>query len=92
MTAILLRQLPESRLVARQFIEVAEGVIGRKVPVRYGARREGDPARLVADSAKARLELGWQPVRSDLPSIVADAWVWELGGLGSVSEAAARTS
>lgn len=64
----------------RQVITAAERVTGRRVPIRIGPRRAGDPARLVADSAKAMRELGWQPRRSDLDTIVGDAWRWECRG------------
>ena len=37
-------------------------------------RRPGDPAELVADGARARELLGWEPSRSDLATIVRDAW------------------
>jgi len=39
-------------------------------------RRPGDPAELVADAALARTELGWGPQRSELATILADAWRW----------------
>ena len=39
-------------------------------------RRPGDPARLVAASARARTELGWQPRFPELKSIVGHAWAW----------------
>jgi UDP-glucose 4-epimerase len=38
--------------------------------------RAGDPPRLVADPAKAKKILGWQPMRSDLRSIIGSAWEW----------------
>jgi UDP-glucose 4-epimerase len=37
----------------------------------------GDPATLVADAAKAKSELGWQPEFSALETIVSHAWAWE---------------
>lgn len=61
----------------RQVVASAERITGRPVPTRIGPRRAGDPARLVADSAKAIRELGWQPRYSDLDTIVGDAWRWE---------------
>lgn len=61
----------------RQVIASAERITGRPVPTRIGPRRAGDPVRLVANSAKAIRELGWQPQRSDLDTIVGDAWQWE---------------
>ncbi len=58
----------------KEVIEVVERVSGTRVPVTYGPRREGDPPRLVAAADKARRELQWQPKRSSLETIVADAW------------------
>jgi UDP-glucose 4-epimerase len=60
----------------REVIEVARLVTGREIPVRVGPRRPGDPARLVASSARIRRELGWTPERQDLHNIVASAWNW----------------
>lgn len=64
----------------QQVIDTVEKVTGRKVKVVDGPRRAGDPARLVADSAKARKQLGWEPEYSDLDSIVKHAWAWECRG------------
>ncbi len=62
----------------QEVIDTARAVTGREIPVAYGERRPGDPARLVADSRRARAELGWQPRRADLATIIADAWRWEM--------------
>ena len=61
----------------QQVIDSVEKVTGRKVKVVDGPRRDGDPARLVADSRRARAQLGWEPVYPDLESIVQHAWAWE---------------
>jgi UDP-glucose 4-epimerase len=61
----------------REVIETARTVTGREIPVAYGERRPGDPARLVADSRRARAELGWEPQYADLATIIAHAWRWE---------------
>lgn len=61
----------------KEVIEMARKVTGHEIPVRYETRRAGDPPRLVADARLAREELGWQPMRADLETIVADAWAWE---------------
>ncbi len=61
----------------REVIETAEAVVGHAIPVQYGVRRPGDPARLVADSRRARTELGWEPRYTDLATIIAHAWRWE---------------
>jgi UDP-glucose 4-epimerase len=51
-----------------------EAVTGNKVPYVVGPRRDGDPPRLVADSAKLRTKLGWEPRYSDLQPIIEHAW------------------
>jgi UDP-glucose 4-epimerase len=60
----------------RQVVEAARRVTGRDFEVRIAARRDGDPARLVADPARARDILGWTPKRDDLETQIADAWRW----------------
>jgi len=60
----------------RQVIETVREVTGRDFPVREEGRRAGDPAALVASSAKIRAELGWEPRKPELATIVADAWAW----------------
>ena len=61
----------------KEVIDTARRVTGREIPVCFEPRRPGDPARLVADSRKAREELGWKPLHADLATIVEDAWAWE---------------
>lgn len=58
----------------RQVIDSCRRVTGREIPVVDAARRDGDPAVLIASSRKAVDELGWQPARTDLDEIVSDAW------------------
>lgn len=60
----------------RAVIAATEAATGNRVPVKMGPRRPGDPAQLVADNAKAREILGWDPKRPDLTTQVADAWRW----------------
>jgi UDP-glucose 4-epimerase len=60
----------------RRVIEACREVTGHEIPAEPAARRPGDPARLVASSRRAREDLGWQPARPDLETIVADAWKW----------------
>lgn len=61
----------------QQVIDAVEQVSGHSVEVVNGPRREGDPARLVADAQRARDILGWRPRYTDLQTIVAHAWQWE---------------
>lgn len=60
----------------REVIEAARAVTGDAIPAVESPRREGDPARLVASSAKIRRELGWSPAHDDLRDILASAWEW----------------
>jgi len=62
----------------REVIEIAREVSGRAVPVRIGVRRPGDPAVLIASSARLERELGFRPERQDLHTIVESAWKWML--------------
>ena len=61
----------------QEVINAVEKVTGKKIKVVDAPRRAGDPARLVADSARAVEVLGWKPVYADLETIVAHAWAWE---------------
>ena len=60
-----------------EVIETVRRVHGADFPVRMTDRRPGDPAAIVANSDRARAELGWQPKHDDLDRIVADALAWE---------------
>jgi len=57
-----------------EVIEACRRVTGHTIPAQVAARRVGDPAVLVASSARASAELGWQPRRTELDTIVGDAW------------------
>jgi UDP-glucose 4-epimerase len=59
-----------------EVIEAAERVAGRQVPRRLGARRPGDPAVLVASSARAEGLLCWQRRFPEIESILRDAFEW----------------
>ena len=59
----------------REVIEMCKKVTGRDFEVKVDERREGDPARLIADSSKIQNKLGWTP-QYDLQQIVESAWKW----------------
>ncbi len=63
----------------QEVIDAAQKVTLRKIAVNDSPRREGDPARLVANSQAARNALNWQPARHDLDTIIQDAWRFESG-------------
>lgn len=58
----------------RAVIAAAEAVTGRPIAVRYGPRRPGDPAELVADPSRAQAVLGWAPLYPDIATQIAHAW------------------
>lgn len=55
-------------------VEAVRRVTGHPVPTEVTDRRPGDPAVLVASSAKIRDELGWSPRKPTVDAMVADAW------------------
>lgn len=59
-----------------EVIRTAEEMVGRPVPVNYAARRPGDPAVLVASSARLKSSLGWLPRFTGLGDIIETAWRW----------------
>ena len=62
----------------QEVIVAVAAVTGRPVPVVPGARRAGDPAVLVASSARIRAEAGWVPRYAALEEIVRTAYAWRL--------------
>jgi UDP-glucose 4-epimerase len=66
-------------------IRKTEKVTGKKVTYTVVKRREGDPARLLADASKARGYLNWRPRFTRLDEIILSAWKWHSahpGGYG----------
>ena len=60
----------------KQVIETCREVTGHPIPAEVAPRRAGDPATLIASSAKIKSQLGWNPTRTDLHTIVSDAWAF----------------
>jgi UDP-glucose 4-epimerase len=58
----------------REVIEACRTVTGHPIPAVTAPRRDGDPAVLIASSEAATAELGWHPERTELTTIVGDAW------------------
>jgi UDP-glucose-4-epimerase GalE len=67
----------------REVIAAAEKVSGHTVRAEATERRPGDPPVLVGDAGRARVLLGWQPLRSDLEMQIGDAWNWMTDGIAS---------
>jgi len=60
----------------RQVADMVAEVAGAAPPTHIAPRRPGDPASLVASSARIRGELGWEPVFPGLSEIIRTAWAW----------------
>lgn len=60
----------------KQVIDCARRITGKEIPVRQGPRRAGDPAVLIASSARIVRDLGWRPRHQQLDVIVESAWRW----------------
>ena len=61
----------------REVVETARRITGLPIPAIEARRRSGDPAVLVADAAKLRRTLGWEPRFSSLEAILSTAWTWK---------------
>ncbi|TAK60506.1 UDP-glucose 4-epimerase GalE [Methylobacter sp.] len=71
-------------------IQTAERVTGKTITVQESQRRQGDPARLVANATKIKQELGWQPTYADLDAIVEHAWRWEYSQASGLAAATTK--
>ena len=60
----------------REVIGIARKVTGHDIAAEEAPRRPGDPPTLVANSAKIKSALGWQPQFPKLEDIIATAWQW----------------
>jgi UDP-glucose 4-epimerase len=59
-----------------QVVQAVELTTDQRLPVAYGPRRAGDPPALIADSTRAREELGWEPSHSTLDLMIGSHWDW----------------
>jgi UDP-arabinose 4-epimerase len=74
----------------RDVISAVEVVGGRAVPAIEGRRRSGDPPVLIANPQLGQSVLGWEPLNSDLRTIVESAWQWHLTRLREPDRGGAR--
>lgn len=58
----------------KNVVATVERVTNRKITTVACPRREGDPARIIANPDKARNELNWHPKYTELDEIVQHAW------------------
>ena len=70
----------------REVISHSQSVTNRDVPYTEGDRRPGDCTKLVSGSSRAITELGWKPHRSNLETMIRDAWRWHQNTDGHYSE------
>ena len=71
-----------------EVLQAVEAVTGLKPPYDVHPRRDGDAPVLSADLTHARAVLGFEPKRSDIETIISDAWrfhsrAWEPDGQGA---------
>jgi len=64
----------------RQVVNIAKKITGINFTVIEEKRRSGDPAILVAESAKAKAMLDWQP-KFGIEDILLSAWNWHKRAL-----------
>ena len=63
-------------VTVREAADAVSRAIGHRLPTRLAPRRPGDVAALLADTTRAREELGWEP-RFTVDDIGAHALAWE---------------
>ena len=61
----------------RAVLDAVQRASDRPLVIQTGPRRAGDPPVLVAEAARIRAELGWQPQKDDIDQIVRSAIGWE---------------
>ncbi|NDC83213.1 UDP-glucose 4-epimerase GalE [bacterium] len=57
-------------------IRTAREIVGQDISIIQSPRRPGDSAILVANTDAIRRDWNWTPRRSDLRTIITDAWTW----------------
>lgn len=67
----------------RQICDAVAAVTQKKLDLRVGPRRSGDPSVLCASPKKLVADFSWKPEKSDLVTIVESAWKWEQRQLRS---------
>ncbi|QPC86776.1 UDP-glucose 4-epimerase GalE [Mesorhizobium sp. NBSH29] len=65
-----------------EVLDSVKRVSGKELAVTMAPRRPGDAPAVVANSDRARAELGWEPAHDDLDGIVSDALNWEAALVG----------
>lgn len=88
-SSIALNLGSEEGLSVLEVLDAARKVTGEPIPAEMSARRPGDPAKLVASSARAKELLGWQARRSDAETLVRTTWEAYRRNLGGGADSQA---
>ena len=59
-----------------EVVKAARRVTGAAIPAKVCPKRPGDPARLVASSKLAEVQMGWKPKYPELKDIIKSSWQW----------------
>ena len=60
----------------KEVVQLAREVTGADIKEVIAPRRAGDPAVLIASSARIQKELKWEPKYNELSTIIETAWNW----------------
>jgi hypothetical protein len=63
-----------------EFLSAIFSEAGQTMPPGYYPRRSGDPPALIADPSAAQSVLDFNPIHSDLETIIRTAWKWHIKG------------
>lgn len=64
----------ETGYSVKEMVDLAEKIVGKPIPYTTAPRRPGDPAKLLASSAKAKSLLGWKAEVSDAKTLLSTMW------------------
>ncbi|MDR3260159.1 MAG: UDP-glucose 4-epimerase GalE [Fusobacteriaceae bacterium] len=60
----------------KEVLDIARNVTGHAILSEISSRRDGDPAKLIANSNRSIKELNWIPKYNSLEKIIETAWNW----------------
>ena len=60
----------------KELVDCVKKISKNNFKVAYGPKRPGDPAKLIADSSRAKRDLKWKPKYDSIESIIKTAWDW----------------
>ncbi|MDZ4724650.1 MAG: UDP-glucose 4-epimerase GalE [Leptospira sp.] len=64
----------ENGYSVKEMTDLALTIVKKPIPHKIVGRRPGDPAKLLASSAKAKSLLAWKPIHSDASSLINTMW------------------